>query len=91
MFWYFTCPSFFLFPLLIIFSQNDTGSDPPPPFQKIKSYIFRNEDSGASVKEMDDMAETGEKYYQESGTVFKLAGVLRAADIFWNTEKRQVY
>jgi hypothetical protein len=40
---------------------------------------------------MEQMAEMGEMYYQESGAVFKLAGVLRAADIFWNSEKRQVF
>jgi hypothetical protein len=36
------------------------------------------------------MAEMGQEYYQESGNLLKLAGVLRAADVFWNPDKRQV-
>jgi hypothetical protein len=37
------------------------------------------------------MAEMGKQFYKESGELFKLAGVLRAADILWNPEKRQVF
>jgi hypothetical protein len=37
---------------------------------------------------MDSMAEVGNQFYQESGELYKLVGVLRAADIFWNPEKR---
>jgi hypothetical protein len=48
----------------------------------------RGEDDRECVKEMDKMAEAGEMFHQESGILYKLAGVLRAADIFWNTEKR---
>jgi hypothetical protein len=54
-------------------------------------FLFRHEDSGECCREMDNMAEMGDMYYQESGNLFKLAGVFRAADIFWNPEKRQVF
>ncbi len=40
---------------------------------------------------MDAMAEIGNKFYQESGELLKLVGVMRAADVFWNPEKRQVF
>jgi hypothetical protein len=46
--------------------------------------------SGESIREMDSMAEMGDEFYQQSGVLYKLVGVLRAADIFWNPEKRQV-
>jgi len=37
---------------------------------------------------MESMAEMGEQFYAESGDLFKLVGVLRAADIYWNPDKR---
>jgi hypothetical protein len=40
---------------------------------------------------MDTMAEMSEMFHQESCNLYKLAGVLRAADVFWNSEKRQVF
>jgi hypothetical protein len=50
--------------------------------------LFRFEDRADCIKELDRMAEMGEQFYQESGTLFKLLGVLRAADMFWNPDKR---
>jgi hypothetical protein len=64
----------------------------PSAFMKfIFFFIFRDVDSFESVREMDSMAERGEQFYKESGELFKLAGVLRAADILWNPEKRQFF
>jgi hypothetical protein len=37
---------------------------------------------------MESMAEMGEQFYAESGDLFKLVSVLRAADIYWNPDKR---
>jgi hypothetical protein len=34
------------------------------------------------------MTEMGEQFYTESGDLFKLVGVLRATDIYWNPAKR---
>jgi hypothetical protein len=48
-------------------------------------------DSGESIREMDSMAQRGDQFYHESGELFKLVGILRAADVFWNPDKRQVY
>jgi hypothetical protein len=53
--------------------------------------LLRDVDSsGHSIKEMDSMAEMADEFYRESGVLYKLVGVLRAADIFWNPGKRQV-
>ena len=53
--------------------------------------MFRHVDSsGHSIREMDSMAEMGDEFYQESGVLYKLVGVLRAAYIFWSSEKRCV-
>ena len=52
--------------------------------------MFRHLDKAESVEELDSMAQTGAQFYKESGNLLKLAGVLRATEILWNTEKRQV-
>jgi hypothetical protein len=51
-------------------------------------YFFRHEDRYECIQEMKEMEDMGTTFYKESGNLFKLAGVLRAADIFWNVEKR---
>jgi hypothetical protein len=50
--------------------------------------MFRHEDSGAALRELEDMTEMGQQYYPESGDLLKLVGVLRATDILWNPAKR---
>jgi hypothetical protein len=37
---------------------------------------------------MDSMGEMGEQFHPLSVSQYKMAGVMRAADIFWNTEKK---
>jgi hypothetical protein len=37
---------------------------------------------------MQKMEDLGTAFYKESGNLFKLVGVLRAADIFWNADKK---
>ena len=50
--------------------------------------MFRLEDSGASLRELDEMTQIGQEFYAESGELMKMVGVLRATDIFWNATKR---
>jgi hypothetical protein len=53
--------------------------------------LFRDVDSsGESIREMDSVAEMGDEFYREYGDLYKLVGVLRTADIFWNPGNRQV-
>ena len=40
---------------------------------------------------MNELTEMGEAFYAESGVVLKLVGVLRAADIYLNPDKRYLY
>jgi hypothetical protein len=63
----------------------------PDPVQYNESLFLRSLDSSEVTREMDSMAEMGQEFYQESGNLLKLAGVLRAADVFWNPNKRQVF
>jgi hypothetical protein len=50
--------------------------------------LFRLEDSGASIRELDEMTQIGQEFFAESGELMKLVGVLRATDIHWNEAKR---
>jgi len=50
--------------------------------------LFRDEDDASSIRELDSMIEMGQEFYAESGELYRLVGVLRAADIYWNPEKR---
>jgi hypothetical protein len=34
------------------------------------------------------MIEMGQEFYAESGDLYKMVGILRAADIYWNPAKR---
>jgi hypothetical protein len=52
--------------------------------------IVRDSDLRESIQELDSCAGMGEEFYQESGQLFKWVGVLRALDVLWNSEKRQV-
>jgi hypothetical protein len=51
-------------------------------------YLSRHEDSGECIRELESLTEMGEQFYAESGDIFKLVGVLRATDIYWNPAKR---
>lgn len=55
---------------------------------KFGNLLFRLEDSGASLRELDEMTQIGQEFYAESGELMKMVGVLRATDIFWNATKR---
>jgi hypothetical protein len=54
----------------------------------LENLLFRLEDSGASLRELDEMTQLGQEFYAESGELMKLVGVLRAIDIHWNEAKR---
>jgi hypothetical protein len=49
---------------------------------------FSNEGREEVIAEMKAMKEMGTTFYAESGDLHKLAGVLRAADIYWNPLKK---
>jgi hypothetical protein len=49
---------------------------------------LRNEGREECLKELSTMEKEGETFYAASGEVLKLSGVLRAADIFWNPQKK---
>jgi hypothetical protein len=53
--------------------------------------LFRYEDNAECIREMNELTEMGEAFYAESGVVLKLVGVLRAADIYLNPDKRYLY
>jgi hypothetical protein len=57
-------------------------------YSVIVYYLCRYEDGGESIRELESMTEMGQEFYAESGDLYKLVGVLRAADIYWNPEKR---
>ena len=57
-------------------------------YSVIVYYLCRYEDDGESIRELESMTEMGQEFYAESGDLYKLVGVLRAADIYWNPEKR---
>jgi hypothetical protein len=40
---------------------------------------------------MEEFEELGATLYAESGQLYKLIGVLRAADMFWNPDKKYEY
>jgi hypothetical protein len=50
--------------------------------------MFRVESREEVLQELRSMAEMGSNFYSSSGDLHRLAGVLRAADIFWNTSKK---
>jgi hypothetical protein len=51
-------------------------------------FVFSNEGREEVLAEMKSMQEMGTTYYSASGDLYKLAGVLRAADIYWNPLKQ---
>lgn len=51
---------------------------------------LRSEGRVAVLKELEESAMKGDTLYSEAGSLFKLIGVLRAADIFWNEANKPV-
>jgi hypothetical protein len=51
-------------------------------------YLLRDEDDAESIRELESMIEMGQEFYAESGNLYKMVGILRAADIYWNPAKR---
>ncbi len=51
-------------------------------------FFVSNEGRDEVLTEMKTMEEMGTTFYSESGDLYKLAGVLRAADIYWNPLKK---
>jgi len=52
-------------------------------------YIFRHEGQGTVIEELDNMGNMGEIFHPLSVSQYKMAGVFRAADIFWNTAEKK--
>ena len=46
------------------------------------------EGPAAVFREMEEANRKAETYFAESGDAYKWVGVLRAADIYWNPEKK---
>lgn len=57
-----------------------------PEIRDMELYL-RSEGQEAVIKELDDACKIRDTFYSESGDLFKLIGVLRADDIFWNADK----
>lgn len=59
--------------------------------QELKNLelYLRNEEQDVVIRELDEMKEMGETYYPQSVEQFRMAGVLRAADIFWNSAEKK--
>jgi hypothetical protein len=49
--------------------------------------LLRDEDDAESIRELESMIEMGQEFYAESGDLYKMVGILRAADIYWNPAK----
>ena len=60
-----------------------------PELENMEMYL-REEGRADVIRELDDSAVEGETYYSESGELYKLVGVLRAADMFWNPAGKPV-
>ena len=53
--------------------------------------MIRYEDNAECIREMRELTEMGSAFYAESGVLLKLVGVLRAADIYLNPDKRYIF
>ena len=51
---------------------------------------LREEGKADVIQVLDDSEIEGETFYSESGELYKLVGVLRAADTFWNPAGKPV-
>jgi len=60
-----------------------------PEIRDMELYL-RSEGQEAVIKELDDACKINATFYPDSGDLFKLIGVMRAADIFWNPDKAPV-
>ncbi len=70
------------------FSFEVEGKDTFTFLSQSYKYLLRDEDDAASIRELESMIEMGQDIYTESGDLYKIVGILRAADIYWNPAKR---
>jgi len=60
-----------------------------PELQDLEMYL-RQEGRKDVIEELDETIKMCDTFYSASGVLFKLVGVLRAADIFWSPNRSAV-
>jgi len=56
--------------------------------RNLELYL-RNEEQEAVINELNEMNEMAGTFFPQSVEQFRMVGVLRAADVFWNTGERK--